>query len=109
MPQPHKPRTSSELKLLWVLIDRCDGLRPSELDIEKGLESGLARLMLLEGRLRETATRADGRRLSTEPREDHDLIEEISALRHAVAELRARANPGRSAPLARGFVLRHNR
>jgi hypothetical protein len=88
LPAPQNSR-SRELEVLRALIDRCAGSSPpSDADVQTGLESGLARLMLLEGRLRETATRADGRRLSTEPREDHDLIEEISALRHAVAELR---------------------
>jgi hypothetical protein len=75
-------------------------------DIERGLESGLARLMLLEGRLRERASRASGARPSEQLGEDHEIVEEIRALREAVAELRARANPEASAPLAQGFVLR---
>jgi hypothetical protein len=106
MPQPHNPRTSWELELLRALIRRCGGSPPSQLDVEKGLESGLARLMLLEGRERQQASRPGERRPCEEPREDDRLVEEIRSLREAVAELRARTNPGGSAPLAHGFVLR---
>lgn len=109
MPQPHSSGTSSELKLLRSLIDRSDGATPSKLDAEKGLESGVARVMLLEGRLREQASRPSGMRPREGPCEEHDLVEEIRALREAVAELRAGMNPGESAPLAKGFVLRRNR
>jgi hypothetical protein len=73
-------------------------------DVERGLETGIARLMLLEGRLRAQASRASRTRSSEQP--NHDLVEEIRALREAVAELRARTNPGQSAPLAQGFVKR---
>jgi hypothetical protein len=76
-------------------------------DVEKGLESGLARLMLLEGRLREQASRGRG---GTGPSEelsgDSNVVEDIRALREAVAELRARTNSAESAPIAQGFVLR---
>jgi hypothetical protein len=106
MPQPRNSRTTSELKLLHALIDRYDGSPPSQLDVQKGLESGLARLMWLEGRLREQASRAGGTRPSEERYENYHLVEEIRALREAVAELRARANPRESAPLAQGFVVR---
>jgi hypothetical protein len=94
-----------ELKLLRALIDSYDRSPPSQLDVEMALQSGLARLMSLEGRLRAQASRESGRRPSEARGEDHDLIEEIRALQDAVAELRARANPGESAPLAQGFVL----
>jgi len=107
LPQPHNSGTPSELKLLRALIDRCAGSRPPrQVDVESGLESGLGRLMFLEGRLREKASRPRGTRPSEELREDHDLVEEICALREAVAELRARTNSPESAPLAQGFVLR---
>jgi hypothetical protein len=62
--------------------------------------------MLLEGRLRAQASRASRTRPNEQPRENHDLVEEIRALREAVAELRAHTNPGKSAPLAQGFVRR---
>ena len=92
------------MKLELLRIDRCAGSSPpSQVDVEWGLESGLARLMLLEGRLREQASRANGTRPSEQLCEDHDLAEEIRALREAVAELRARTNPDESAPLAQGF------
>ena len=104
--QPHNSGIPSELKLLRALIDRCAGSRPPlQVEVETGLESGLARLMLLEGRLRAQASRASGTRGNEQPFENHDLVEEIRALRGAVAELRARANPERLAPLAQGFVL----
>ena len=105
--QRHNSGTPSELKLLWALIDSCAGSpRPSQVDVERGLERGLARLMLLEGRLRAQASRASGTRSNERPRENHDLVEEIRALREAVAELRAHTNAGKSAPLAQGFVKR---
>jgi hypothetical protein len=92
--------------LLRALIDRCAGSRPPlQVEVETGLESGLARLMLLEGRLRERVSRANGRAPTEQLCEAHDLVEEIGALRAAVGELRARTNPGRLAPLAQGFVL----
>lgn len=97
---------AAQLKLLRALIDSYDGSPPSPVDVEKALESGLATLMLLEGRLRAQASRESGMRVSEERCEDHDLAEEIRALQDAVAELRARANAGESAPLAHGFVLR---
>jgi hypothetical protein len=74
-------------------------------DVERGLESGLGRLMLLEGRLRERACCASSSQPREELCEDHDLVEQIRALREAVAELRARTNAGESAPLAHGFVI----
>jgi hypothetical protein len=95
----------SELRLLRALIDRCSGSSlPSQVDVERALESGLGRLMLLEGRLREQASRASGARPSRGLCEDHDLVDEIRALREAVTELRARTNAGESA-LAWGFVI----
>jgi hypothetical protein len=106
MPQAHEPGISSELELLRALIDRCDRSPPSQVDIENGLQSGLAKVMFLEGQLREQARRADWTLTSEGRRDDHGLVEEIRALREAVAELRARTNPGESAPLARGFVSR---
>jgi hypothetical protein len=87
-------REKVELKLLRALIDSYDRSPPSQLDVEMALQSGLARLMSLEGRLRAQASRESGRRPSEARGEDHDLIEEIRALQDAVAELRARANPG---------------
>jgi hypothetical protein len=60
--------------------------------------------MLLEVRLREQASRARGTRPSEGMCEDHDLIEEIRAIREAVTELQARTNAGESDPLAQGFV-----
>jgi hypothetical protein len=110
MPQPHHSGSSSELELLRALIESFDGSAPSRADVEKGLESGLARLMLLEGRLREQASRPSGMRPSKKPSKDHDLGEEIRELREAVVELRARTYQRGSergpAPLAQGFVLR---
>jgi hypothetical protein len=97
--------TASELKLLRALIDRCAGSSPpSQLDVERRVDSGLARLMLLEGRLRGQPSRAGGTRPGEGMCEDHDLVEEIRALREAVTELRARTNAGESA-LAYGFVI----
>ena len=61
--------------------------------------------MLLEGRLREQASRANGTRPSEGTRDDHDLVEEIRALREAITELRTRTNAGEYAPLAHGFVV----
>jgi hypothetical protein len=91
--------TSSELKLLRALIDRSAGSSPpSRWEVERGLERGLGRLMSLEVRLREQASREG-------IGEDHDLIEEIRAIREAVTELRARMNAGESSPLAQGFVI----
>ena len=105
--QRHNSGTPSELKLLRALIDRCAGSPPpSQLDVERGLETGLAKLMLLEGRLRAQASRASGSRSNEQRCENHGLVEEIRVLREAVAELRARTNAGESAPLAQGFVRR---
>jgi hypothetical protein len=99
----------SELRLLWALIDRHAGSsRPSRAEVERGIESGLGRLMLLEARLRKQASRASGTRLRDAIREDHDLVEEIRALREAVTtlvtELRARTNSGEYT-VVRGFVF----
>src|SRR5437763_12633556 len=59
--QPHNFGTPSELKLLRSLIDRCAGSRPPpQMEVETGLESALARLMLLEVRLRKQVSRASG-------------------------------------------------
>jgi hypothetical protein len=97
--------TPSELKLLRALIDSCAGSSPpSQVDVERRVDSALGRLMLLEGRLREQASRASGTRPSERMCEDHDLVEEICALREAVTEFRARTNAGESA-LAHGFVI----
>ena len=97
--------TPSELKLLRALIDRCAGSSPpSKVDVERRVNSGLGRLMLLEGRLREQASRASGTRPSEGMCEDHDLVEEIRALREAVTELRERTSGVESA-LAHGFVM----
>lgn len=105
LPPPHNPESPAELKLLRALIDRCAGPSPpSRVDVEKGLENGLARLILLEGRLRAHLSRATGTRGGEEPCDD-ELSEEIRALREAVAELRARADSGEAAPLARGFIV----
>jgi hypothetical protein len=109
MPQSHKSGASSELRLLQTLIDRCKGSLISPVEVEKGLENGLARVMLLEGRLREQASRATAPRPGEDLSEDYHLVEEIRALRTAVADLRARTSPGGSAPLAQGFVLRRAR
>ncbi|HEY3946387.1 MAG TPA: hypothetical protein VGL78_14255 [Solirubrobacteraceae bacterium] len=106
MPPPRDTRTSSELELLRALIERCERSPPSSVDVEEGLESGLVRVMQLERQLREQASRPSGTPPAEEPREDHELVEEIRALREALAELRARTNPGGCAPLAQGFVLR---
>jgi hypothetical protein len=105
MPEPHNFRTSSELERLGALIESFDGSAPSPEDVEQGLESGIARMMLLEGRLREQISRPSGTPPTEEPRTDRELMEEIRALREAVAEVRARTSRG-SAPLAEGFVLR---
>jgi hypothetical protein len=100
-----RSETASELKLLRELIDRCAGSSPpSQLDVERRVNSGLERLMLLEGRLREQPSRASGTRPSEGMCEDHDLVGEIRALREAVTELRAHTNAGDSA-LAHGFVI----
>lgn len=105
--QPHNFGTPSELKLLRSLIDRCAGSRPPpQMEVETGLESALARLMLLEVRLRKQVSRASGTQPSEQRSDDHGVVEDIRALREAVAELRARANPGEPALLAHGFVLR---
>jgi hypothetical protein len=106
MPRPRDTRTSLELKLLQALIERCDRSPPSQVDVEKGVESGLARLMALEARLRQRESRAGATRPSGERREDDDLGDEIRALREAISELRARTIPEGPAPLARGFVFR---
>lgn len=106
MPEPHNFRTTSELELLRALIDSLDGSALSQEDIQKGLESGLVKAMLLEGQLRKQASAPNGWPPADEPREDQELVEDIRAIREAVAELRARANPGGCAPLAQGFVLR---
>jgi hypothetical protein len=107
LPQPHDSGIASELALVRALTDRCAGSSPPpQVDVEQGLETGLARLMSLEGRLREQASRASGTRPSEQLCEDHDLAEQICRLRDAVAELRAHTNPGETAPLAQGFVLR---
>jgi hypothetical protein len=96
--------------LLRALTERCAGSSPpSQADVERGLESGLGRLMLVEGRLRERASRASRTRPSEAMRDDHDLVEEIRALREAVTELRTRTNAGESAPLAQGFVIPRRR
>ena len=109
MPEPHNFRTSSELELLRALIKSFDGSALSPEDVEKGLESGVVRVMLLEGQLREQGRHPSGTPPAEEPRADHELVEEIRALREALAELRARTNPGGCAPLAQGFVLRRKR
>lgn len=102
---PHSSRTP-ELKLLRALIDRCAGSSPpSQEDVQKGLENGVARLMLLQGRLRGHGSRATGTRSSEDLSESHGLGGEIQALRDAVAELRAHTNSGEPAPLAEGFVV----
>jgi hypothetical protein len=98
--------TPSEVKLLRALIDRSSGSSlPSQVDVERGIERGVGRLMLLELRLRERASRAGG----TLPREgmceDHALSEEIRAIRGAVTELRAHMNSWETSPLAHGFVI----
>jgi hypothetical protein len=115
VPQSRESRKSSELELLRALIDGFDGSSPSQVEVEKGLESGLARLMLLEGRLREQASvhsmTPPGRqtpRGEDPEKETGALGEEIRALREAIAELRARAQPGPAA-LAHGFVIRRKR
>jgi hypothetical protein len=101
----HSP-TPPELKLLRALIERCAGSSPpSQLDVERGLESGLGRLMLVEGQVREQTSRAGRPRPGEAPCDDHDLAEEIRALREAVTELRMRTSAGESAPLAQGFVI----
>lgn len=109
MPEPHNFRTSSALELLRALIESVDGSAPSPEDIEKGVESGVVRVMLLEERLRDHASRPVETPPAEEPRADHELVEEIRALREALAELRACTNPGGCAPLAQGFVLRRKR
>jgi hypothetical protein len=105
MRPPHHG-TPSELRLLHQLIDSFDGSQPSQAEVEKGLESGLARLMFLEGRMREHAGQASGTPPREEPCEEHDFVEEIRALREAVAKLRACTSAGDSAVIAHGFVLR---
>ena len=107
MPEPHNFRTSSALELLRALID--DGSALSQEDIEKGVESGVVRVMLLEERLRDQASHPVETPRAEEPRDDHELVEDIRALREAFAELRACTNPRGCAPLARGFVLRRKR
>ena len=94
MPEPPIFPTSSELELLRALIESFDGSAPSQEEIEKGVESGVVRVMLLEERLREQASRPVETPPAEEPRADHELVEEIRALREALAELRARTNPG---------------
>lgn len=106
MPEPHDFRTYSELELLRALIESFDGSARSQEEIEKGLENGVVRLMLLEGQLRRQADLASASSPGDEPQEEEQLVEEICALRAALAELRARTNPGGCAPLAQGFVLR---
>ena len=100
MPEPHNSRTSSELELLRALIESLDGSVLSQEDIQKGLENGLVKAMLLEGQLRKQASASNGSPPADEPREDQELVEDIRALREAVAELRARANLG-GAPRSR--------
>jgi hypothetical protein len=98
--------TPSELELLRALIDRsARSSPPSQVEVESALERGLGRLMWLEVRLREQASRASGTRPSERMGQDHDLIEEIRAIREAVTELRARTNAEESSPLAHGFVI----
>jgi hypothetical protein len=99
---------AGEPKLLRTPINDDDGSPPSQSDVEKALESAVARLMSLEARQRAQASRDSGTRPSEERGEDHDLVEEIRALKEAVAELRACTNPEGSAPLAQGFVLPAN-
>lgn len=95
----------AELELLRALIACRAGSSPSsQVDVEPALESGLGRLMWLEGRLREQARRAGGTRPSEGMCEDHDLVDEIRALREAITELRTHTNAGETA-LARGFVM----
>lgn len=106
MPEPHNFRTSSELELLRALIESFDGSALSQEDIQEGVESGLVKLMLLERQLRKQASAPNGSPPAEEPREDQELVEDVRVIREAVAELRARANPGGCAPLAQGFVLR---
>ena len=106
MPEPHNFRTSSELELLRALIESLDGSALSQTDIQEGLESGVVKVMLLEGQLRKQASAPSGSPPADEPQEDQEIVEAIRALREAVAELRARAIPGGCAPLAQGFVLR---
>lgn len=101
-----RPEEAGELKLLRTLINNYDGSPPSRVDVEKALESGVARLIWLEGRRRAQASGESGTRSSEERREDHDPVEEIRALREAIAELRACA-VGESASLEYGFVLPH--
>ena len=115
MPRSHNFRASPELERLRALIESFDGSSRSHDEIEKALESGLAKLMLLEGRLREHASGASMTRPTRHACEGDDLAgeirvlrEEIRALREAVAELRARTDAA-STPLARGFVLRRER
>lgn len=106
MPEPPIFPTSSELELVRALTESFDGSAPSQEEIEKVLENGVGRVMLLEGRLRERASRPSKTLQAEELRGDHELVEEIHALREALAELRARTSPEACAPLARGFVLR---
>jgi hypothetical protein len=115
VPRSHNFRASPELERLQALVESFDGSSPSPDEIEKALESGLAKLMLLEGRVREQTSRASMTRPSRQACEDDDLDAEIHvlrgeirALREAVAELRARTDAA-STPLARGFVLRRER
>lgn len=97
----------AELELLRALIARHAGSSPSsQVDVESALETGLGRLMSLEGRRREQARRAGGTRPSEGMCEDHDLVDEIRALREAITQLRMRTNAGETA-LARGFVMPH--
>lgn len=98
--------TLSELTLLRALIDRWAGSSPPSLvDVERGLESGLGRLMMLEVQRREQASRASRTRHSERMRENDDLVEQIRALREAVTELRACTDAGESTPLAQGFII----
>jgi hypothetical protein len=91
------------VQLLRALNDRSYGSPPSQVEMETVLESGLARLMLLQGRLGQQRSRAGGRRSGEGPRED-ELVEEIRSLRDAISELRACMDSLGAAPLAQGFV-----
>jgi len=96
-----------EVDLLKRLLARCDGdSPPSKHEVEVALELGFASLMSLEAQLRtvEEEGGAAPRPLGG-PTMTERLMLQIDALRHALADLRARTNVDHPPGLELGFVL----